>query len=394
MRMVLVFSAFCFVLLAGCAPKVQKDKGLVFFPPAPDPPRIQFLLGIGDSRDVEGDEVEFSLVSLNASSVQQVKTFIKPYGVVADGSKLYVSDTLAGKVAVIDLKLKSFEWLKGDFGPGDLKKPINMAVDSDGQLYVADTVKKKVVVFDSEGNFVRTYAETQDVTPIDVAVDKNKVYVLDKSRSKLLILSKKSGKLLETLGQHNDNVEDNLSLPTNMALNDEGVFYIANVGSGKIIQMDRDGHVLNALGTMGDGFGQFGRPKGVAIDSERRLYSVDAAHQNVQMFNDAGRLLMFFGSPGLPEGSLNLPAGIDVTSNDLDFYQQLAAPGFNLEQVVVVVNQVGQHRVNIYGLGKQQNIDYDEYYRATAEIHRKNAEREAKKLEEEKKAKEASKKKK
>jgi hypothetical protein len=130
--------------------------------------------------------------------------------------------------------------------------------------------------------------------------------------------------------------------------------------------------VLGSFGEMGDGLGQFGRPRGVATDSKKHFYVVDASHQNVQLFNDKDQLLMFFGNPGLPVGSLNIPAGIAVTDQDLDYYQQFAAPGFELEQVILVVNQIGRYKINIYGLGKMRGVDYETYYRETLKKKRKS----------------------
>ncbi|MDA3902312.1 MAG: hypothetical protein PF441_02550 [Desulfuromusa sp.] len=359
-------------LVSACAPTVQiKQSEQVFFPPAPSPPRIQFLLGIGDSRDIEGTDAEISLFSLNTVQNEELKTFSKPYGITANGSKFYVSDTIAGTVAEIDLKQKSFVWLKGNFGPGKLKKPINLTVDRNGILYIADTGRKQVLSYDAEGNFLKAYSAGYDMKPVDVAVDTRRVYVLDMLRHKILVFNKASGELIEGLGQESDNPRERLYLATNMSLTDQGIFYVANAGSGSIIKLDRDGHVLGSFGKMGDGFGQFGRPRGVAFDSKKRFYVVDAAHQNVQLFNEEDRLLMFFGDPGLPTGSLNVPAGIAVTDQDLDFYQQLAAPGFDLEQVILVVNQVGRYKINIYGLGKQQGVDYEAYYREAVEKSRK-----------------------
>ncbi|MBN1956890.1 MAG: hypothetical protein JXQ81_10850 [Desulfuromonadales bacterium] len=349
----------------------MKTKEAVFFPSAPTPPRIQFLTGIGDSRDVEGSEAELSLFSVNAVQKEELKTFSKPYGITASGTKLYVSDTISGKVAVIDLRLKSFTWLKGDFGPGKLKKPINLTTGPEGNLYVADTGRKQVVAYDVEGNFQRAYGPGYDMKPVDVAADDRRVYALDMSRHKILVFNKQNGELVEGLGQDADNPLERLYLATNMELTRQGLLYVANAGSGSIIKLDRDGNTLGSFGKMGDGFGQFGRPRGVAGDSKKRFYVVDAAHQNVQLFNEEDRLLMFFGDPGLPVGSLNVPAGIAVTDEDLDFYQQFAAPGFDLEQVILVVNQVGRYKVNIYGLGKMQGIDYEAYYRESLERMRK-----------------------
>ncbi|SHI77130.1 DNA-binding beta-propeller fold protein YncE [Malonomonas rubra DSM 5091] len=371
MRFTFAFFVIIVLLLAGCAPKATKQHDPVFFPPAPNPPRVQFLMGIGDSRDVEGSETEYSLISMDPSKGDDVKFFIKPYGIASHGEKIYVSDTLAGKVAVINVKQKTFQWLKGGFGPGKLKKPINMTTDNQGNLYVADTIRKKIVMFDPDGNFLRVYGEAYDLKPVDVAVDDRHVYALDLSRSKILVFKRESGELVEGLGQDSDNPKENLSLPTNMTLNERGQFYVTNITTGVIVQLDRDGHAIGTIGKMGDGFGQFGRPKGIASDSDGRIYAVDSAHQNVQLFDKDGRLLMFFGDPGFPVGSLNLPAGIVVSDDDLATFQQMAAPDFELEQVVMVVSQVGRHRVNIYGLGKKRSFDYEGYYKESQEMLKK-----------------------
>lgn len=372
MRKFWLLAIIFFIFLGGCASQTTvKKHDLVFFPEAPNPPRIQFLLGFGNSRDVEGDETEVSLFSMDAVQNEKAKNFIKPYGIAAYKEKIYVSDTLAGKVGVINLQLKSFSWLKGAYGPGNLKKPINLTVDSQGNLYVADSIRKKVVAFDNDGNFLKVYGESYDMVPVDVAVDARRVFALDRSRSKILVFDKRDGELIEGLGQDSEDPSGNLSLPTNMSLTEKGIFYVTNIASGRIVKLDRDGHVLNTVGQMGDGFGQFGRPKGVATDSKNRFYVVDSAHQNVQIFDSNDRLLMFFGDPGLPVGSMNIPAGIVVTDDSLPYYQTLAAPDFELEQVIMVVNQVGRHKVGIYGLGKKRNFDYEAYYSETQEMLRK-----------------------
>jgi acetoacetate decarboxylase len=56
---------------------------------------------------------------------------------------------------------------------------------------------------------------------------------------------------------------------------------------------------------------------------------------------------------------MNLPADIAVTSENLEFYQKLAAPDFILEQVIFVTNQYGDDKVAIYGLGKMKGLKYE-----------------------------------
>ena len=366
-RSFLIF--FFLSVTVGCAPSAKlKKQETVFFPPAPDPPRVQFLLGIADSRDVIGSEVETSLFSLDSTQGEKVKRFVKPYGVSAFGHKIYVSDTLGSQVAVIDLVEKSFEWLKGNFGPGKMLKPTALVNDAEGSLYVADSVRKKVLVYDVDGNFVREYGEGYNLLPVSVAVDKRRVYVLDRKYRKLLVFNKTSGELIESFGQDSEDPNGKLYLPTNMTLTPKGIFYIADAGVGRIVSIDRDGHLLKAFGKLGDGFGQFARPKGIASDDKGRLFVVDTAHQNIQVFNPEQKLLIFFGNPGQAQGSLNVPAGLAVSKDNLEYFQKLAAPGFKLEEVVLAINQVGEHRIVIYGFGQQEGFDYDAYYKQTLKL--------------------------
>lgn len=221
-RIILLFSSILLVV-SGCAPVAVENQKAVFFPPEPDPPRVQYLMGIRDSRDVVGDDVETSLFSLNETVSNEVKVFVKPYGIATSGQTIYVSDTLQSQIAVINLAQKSFTWLKGNFGPGKLQKPTSLATDRQGFLYVADTVRKKVMTYDGEGNFVRTYGDGRNIMPVGVGADDRRVYVLDRNSRKILVFNKKTGRLIEALGQ-TGNPAEGLALPTNMALTERGVF--------------------------------------------------------------------------------------------------------------------------------------------------------------------------
>jgi DNA-binding beta-propeller fold protein YncE len=70
------------------------------------------------------------------------------------------------------------------------------------------------------------------------------------------------------------------------------------------------------VGRLGDMPGSFARPKGVAVDSEGHLYAVDAAFNNLQVFDGEGRLLLAFGSMGRSHGQLWLPLGVHIDRHD------------------------------------------------------------------------------
>jgi DNA-binding beta-propeller fold protein YncE len=77
-----------------------------------------------------------------------------------------------------------------------------------------------------------------------------------------------------------------------------------------------DGSFLTSFGKVGDGSGNFSKPKGVAVDSEEHIYVVDSHFENVQIFDRDGNLLLVFGGSGNGKGEFTLPAGIFIDSSD------------------------------------------------------------------------------
>ncbi len=103
------------VLAAGCGAPVRKPAVPVFFPPAPDAARIQYLVSFSGLKDIEEQSAFNRFV---VGEKQDVKVD-KPYGVAIYDGKIYVCDT-NGTVYVFDLKARIFAPLKGAVGQGTL----------------------------------------------------------------------------------------------------------------------------------------------------------------------------------------------------------------------------------------------------------------------------------
>lgn len=351
---VLVSACFLLGLVSGCAGNKTANVETVFFPPPPDEPRIQYLTGISDSSDITGTQSNFSLVLTGAEKANVIRGLGKTFGITSHKGKIYIAATSSSQVIIIDFANKTFEYLKGAIkGPGVLKKPVSVALDDDGNLYVVDPGRKEVVVYNSAGDYVRTFGKENEKSKIvGIVAFGPDLYAIDNRSNEVKVFDRKTKELVTTFGKTED--EKGLSLPSYINNDAEGNLYITNIGSGKINKYDRDGHWLSSFGKFGDSFGEFARPRGVAIDDTGQVYVVDAGHQNVQVFNKDSRILTFFGNPGLPAGSLNLPAGIAVTKDNLAYFQKYAAPGFRVENVIFVINQYGKPSLSVYGFGKMQ----------------------------------------
>ena len=121
---------------------------------------------------------------------------------------------------------------------------------------------------------------------------------------------------------------------------------------GRLHKFAPDGEQIFARGQIADAPGNFVRPKYLVADREGVVYVVDAAFQNVQMFNEDGELLMFFGGPGPFPGAMSLPAGITADETTLAYFADDIHPAFEARAIVAVTNQFGLNKVAVYAIGQ------------------------------------------
>ena len=77
----------------------------------------------------------------------------------------------------------------------------------------------------------------------------------------------------------------------------------------------------------------------------------DAMSQFVQICNNEGKPLTWFGEPGNDNNVQNLPAKVVVDYDDMAFFEHYASPKFKVGHLVLVINQIGPHKVSVYGFG-------------------------------------------
>jgi DNA-binding beta-propeller fold protein YncE len=359
------------VLAASCAARTVPQQTTVYFPPAPAPPRIQYLTSLSGLKDIE---TQSSFNRFVAGEKEDLK-LDKPYGVAVYDGKIYVCDTNA-TVFVFDLKAKTFGPLKGAVGPGRLMQPSNVSVDGEGTKYVADPVRGQVVAFDRNDEYSKAYGLPGDWRPVDAVAFEERLYVADPANHVVKIFDKQSGDLIKSIGNAGEPTE-RLQLPTNLAFDREGFVYVTDASRFQILKFDRDGHFQSVFGKPGDNLGHFARPKGTALDRDGRLYAVDASFNNVQIFSRDGRLLMFFGGGGESPGDFLLPAKVTIDYDNVSYFQQYVHPDFQVEYLIFVTSQFGPRLVNVLAYGKQ----HGQIYPADEELLKQIEERRNKELE-------------
>jgi DNA-binding beta-propeller fold protein YncE len=348
-------SAVAVIILAvGCATRPKVAKTEFFFPPPPDAPRLQFLTSFNSEKEFHGGEEKTFMSYLTGAKPAQ-KILSKPYGAAVHDKKIYICDTELNAVAIADLSTRHFAVIDAP-GEGALRMPLNVSVDANGDCYVADAGRDQVIIFNNSGGYVDTIGKQGEFKPRDVAVGKDRIYMADLQKHRVQVFDKTTRNFLFAFPRNGDETNSLRALftPTNLALDSKGNIFVSDTGAFRIQVYDAEGNYLRAVGEMGDGPGQFARVKGIAIDREDRLYAADAMSQVVQIFDNEGKPLTWFGEPELDSKVQNLPAKVVVDYDNVAFFEHYASPKFKVEHLVIVINQIGPHKVSVYGFGHKK----------------------------------------
>lgn len=354
-----IFKSLCYPLavfiLVGCSttPKEQ-ESGPVFYPPLPNPPRIQHLLSLTTFNDFVKSKSSFSDFILGTESTESLVK--KPYGVALFQGKIYIVDAKGAGYVVLDLVTRKRKFVSGG-AAGRMNKPINITIDTDGTKYISDTGRTQVLVFDKDDKFVKALGKEGQFKPSDVAITEDRLYITDLNSHTIKVLHKVSGRELSQIGRVGSK-EGEFFYPTNLAIGPDKLLYVTDTGNYRVQKFTLSGEFIRRYGSIGSGLGKFARPKGLTLDKEGRLYVVDAAFENIQIVDKKGKLLLFFGQAGDKPADINLPADISINYDSVEFFQAYAHPKFKLEYVLLVSSQFGVNKINIFGYGRMEGMDY------------------------------------
>jgi len=309
--------------LAGCASGPQQadheQKELVF-PPPPEKPRFYFDRAIRSSLDIVVEDDVSAFRRFATGEQRRGEGLAKPFDVVAAKGRIYVGDTVRRSVLVFDIRNKRFFQI-GREEPGRLFLPLGMAGDAEGNLYVCDGTAKRVLVYDENGRFLRAIGGKDYFhRPSGLAVDPGgeRIYVVDTGgvdtqEHRVRVFDGHSGEHLFDIGTRGSE-EGRFNLPRDAIIAPDGKLYVVDGGNFRVQVFEPDGTFLKTFGAIGRRSGQFSRPKGIAADPSGNIYVSDTAFGNFQIFDPDGNLLLYVGGRGARDrpAQYMLPAGIDI----------------------------------------------------------------------------------
>jgi len=290
----------------------------------------------------------------------------QPTAIVVDAAgDVYIADTEDDRVRMIgaanlDINTiagNSFPGYAGDNGPAgasQLNTPTGVAVDSAGNLYVADSlngrirkIPKSATISTVAGNGVYSYsgdggpaAKAEAYVPQGVAVDASgNRYIADSGNH--VVRKVAANGTITTIagngtagfgGDGGSAASSQLNTPTGVAVDKSGNIYIADSGNNRVRKIAPNGSISTFAGTGAAGFAgdggaaasaQLYTPFGLAVDASGNLYIAELGNSRVRKISTAGTITTVagngtsaFSGDGGPavNAELNYPEAVAVDS--------------------------------------------------------------------------------
>jgi DNA-binding beta-propeller fold protein YncE len=241
---------------------------------------VMFVLDTGNNRIVklgpDGHVLATFGPQLDAGTALQM-----PMAIVTDGRSLFIANSSAGNILVVDLsgQVERILPLPGGVS-GKAARPIGVALLPDGGLVASDADNDLVLRLDAQGNVIWIAGTgTRDGGSVG------------------------------------------FNVPSALATDAAGDVYVTDILNARVVELSPAGEFTREFGKRGDTAGFLSRPKGVAVDAEGRVFVSDGLLAAVEVFAKDGSYLGLIGRRDPRDVNsttlFTAPAGLSMTQGSL-----------------------------------------------------------------------------
>jgi len=178
---------------------------------------------------------------------------------------------------------------------GSFMWPTSVALDKEGNAYVADEWLNRISICNKDGEWVGKWGthgegDGEFNRPSGLAFDANdNLYLVDSLNHRVQVFTKE-GRFLSKWGGKGIG-DGEFDHPWGIEIDKNGDVYVADWRNDRIQKFAPDGRFLMKFGTSGQGDGEFDRPTGVAVDRDGIIYVTDFKNDRLQVFDADGSFI-------------------------------------------------------------------------------------------------------
>ena len=196
---------------------------------------------------------------------------------------------------------------------GTSNQPWGVAVDDNGDVYVANRGYQCVYVFNQQGTIIRTIGtagsygsgDGQFYSPTGIAIRGDVLYIIEESNHRVQKIST-SGKFISKFGSCGSG-NGQLSTPRGICLDRNGRVYVSEYGNNRVSVFEADGTFAYHI------TGNLNNPWGLTFDPSGNLHVANYSSNYVSIFSPDGTYIGQYSS------QVNNPAGIVIDEEGYTF---------------------------------------------------------------------------
>jgi DNA-binding beta-propeller fold protein YncE len=242
-------------------------------------------------------------VSLSAQSGAPRNDLPQPYATTRDWGQLPAGMKWAAVTAV-------------EPGPGGVIYVIHRCFANS----CAGRMEPPILKYDAKGTLLKTWGEGMFVFPHGATVDRDgNLWVTDarggEGKGHQVFKFNPDGKVLMTLGKAgvSGSGADLFDQPTDVVVAPSGDVFVTdshrNGKNNRVVRFTKDGKYVKEWGRKGSGPGEISEPHTIALDSRGRVFVGDRENNRIQIFDQDGKFMAEWRQFGRP-------SGITITADD------------------------------------------------------------------------------
>ncbi|WP_295162679.1 6-bladed beta-propeller [uncultured Brachyspira sp.] len=247
-----------------------------------------------DKKDIFSNFIYLKAFSTNANFLKNINQPIQ-IKVMSDGN-LYVLDYSDSSLKKFDINgnlistisygkrldvvqtswwRKLFQFAAKVYPYERLENPRGFDIDMNGNIYIANTKKDKILKYDSNHNYITNIGVSgvdngQLIGPSSVAADRDgNLYVSDSGNNRIAVFDI-DGNFLYTFGKLGENNGEFFS-PAGISVNDSYI-YVADMGNKRVQQFDLSGNYIKTIS-----HNLFNEPRGISFSKDGNIYIADGS---------------------------------------------------------------------------------------------------------------------
>ena len=244
------------------------------------------------------------------------------YIAVGDKGELFVTELRDHQYTILDaegirvLTIGS----KGKPPFGD-RFPTGIAVDGEGNLYIASYPSEKIFKFNRHGEVIKSVGKSgkgpgEFDYPCAVRYHNHQVYVCDCNNGRVQVFDSNLN-FVQSFGTDGDG-PGTLKEPRDIDFDTQGNIYVVDFSKAQVVVFSENGQYLRHIYQCGPSKGELSEPKGLCVSGDY-VYVTDFGHFCVSVFYTSGEFVHFLGNSESGGGELNGPYGIAIDQDGFLF---------------------------------------------------------------------------